>query len=91
MAAGMECCRNPSACLTVGAFLGTVLAAFVPSGPERWRTAVGIAVGVASVAILRCSTLFVAEALGLVGGLVAGVLIATLTRTFMVRRQRIDS
>ncbi|MFO0736531.1 MAG: hypothetical protein U0270_11660 [Labilithrix sp.] len=84
MAAGMECCTQPSACVTVGALLGTVLAAFIPSGRQRWHTVAGIMVGVASVAILRCSTLFFAEALGLVGGLMAGIVIATLTRTVVV-------
>jgi len=86
MAAGMECCTMPSACVTAGALLGIVLAAFVPNSPARWRTAAGVAVGVASVAILRCSTLFAAEALGLVGGLLGGVLVATLSRNVLARR-----
>lgn len=77
MAAGESCCTMPSACLGAGAVLGFALAAFVPVGPACWRTASGIAFGVGSVAILRCSTLFTAEAVGLVGGLVAGVISAT--------------
>jgi hypothetical protein len=80
MAAGMDCCTMPGACLAVGAVLGFALAAFVPTGASRWRTAGGMALGVASVAILRCATLFAGEAIGLVGGLVVGVLAATIAR-----------
>lgn len=86
MAAGMECCRNPGMCVTAGGLLGIVLAAFIPTGPARWRTAAGVMLGVASVAILRCSTLFAAEALGLAGGLAAGILVATVSRTVLARR-----
>jgi hypothetical protein len=77
MAAGMSCCTDPSACVTAGGLLGIVLAAFLPFGPTRWRSAAGMALGLASVAILRCSTLFGAEALGLAGGLALGVAVAS--------------
>lgn len=80
MAEGMRCCTEPSACVTAGALLGTVLAALLPIGPTRWRAAGGTALGVVSVAILRCSTLFAAEALGLVAGLAIGMLVATVGR-----------
>lgn len=80
MAQGMSCCVQPSACLTAGALLGLVLAAFLPAGSSRWRAATGMALGVGSVAVLRCSTLFAAEALGLAGGLVAGLLAAMIGR-----------
>ena len=80
MMAGMDCCTQPSACLGVGALLGIALAAFVPLGAARHRTAAGMVLGVASVAILRCSTLFAAEAVGLLGGLLAGVVAATVAR-----------
>lgn len=83
-AAGRDCCTMPGACLGAGALVGIALAAFVPSGSARWRTAGGMALGVASVAVLRCSTLFAGEALGLVGGVLGGVLVATLGR-FLVR------
>jgi hypothetical protein len=86
MKAGMECCTMPGACLAAGAFVGFALAAFVPSGSARWRTAGGMALGVASVAILRCATLFAGEAVGLVGGLAAGLLAATLARRVLARR-----
>jgi len=83
MIAGMDCCTQPSACLGAGALIGIALAAFVPLGAARYRTAAGMALGVASVAVLRCSTLFAAEAAGLLGGLLAGVLAATLARGFV--------
>lgn len=86
MATDMECCTQPSACITVGGLLGIVLAAFVPNTTARWRTAVGVAMGVASVAILRCSTLFAAEAVGLVGGLLGAILVATIGRDILTRR-----
>lgn len=87
MAAGMDCCTQPSACLTVGALLGIGLAAFLPNTEARWRTAAGIFMGVASVAVLRCSTLFAAEAMGLIGGLAAGVAVTTLSRSVLARRR----
>ncbi len=85
MAAGRECCTMPGACLGAGVLVGFALAAFVPPGSARWRTAAGMALGVASVAILRCSTLFAGEAVGLVGGLLAGVLAATMARRVLTR------
>ena len=69
-----------------GALIGFVLAAFVPLGPARVRTAVGMALGIASVAILRCSTLFIGEAIGLLGGLLAGVAAAALAQSVLRRR-----
>jgi hypothetical protein len=81
MAAGMSCCTQPSNCVTAGALLGIVLAAFLPQGPARWRAAAGTAMGVSSVAILRCSTLFGAEAIGLAGGLAAGLLVGWYARS----------
>lgn len=87
-AAGRDCCTMPGACLGVGAALGMVMALFVPAGPSRWRTAAGMGLGVASVAILRCATLFAGEAVGLVGGLVAGVLAATMAQLVVGARER---
>lgn len=89
--AGRDCCTMPAACLGVGALLGLALAAFVPATSARWRTAAGMAIGVASVAILRCATLFAGEALGLVGGLVVGVLAATTARLVLTRKSVLES
>ena len=83
---GAACCTMPGACLGAGALVGFVLAAFVPLGPARVRTAAGMALGVASVAILRCSTLFIGEAFGLLGGVVAGVAAAALAQAMLRRR-----
>lgn len=83
---GADCCTMPGACLGAGALIGFVLAAFVPLGPARVRTAAGMALGIASVAILRCSTLFIGEAFGLLGGLVAGVAAAALAQSVLRRR-----
>ena len=83
---GADCCTMPAACLGTGALIGFVLAAFVPLGNARMRTAAGMALGIASVAILRCSTLFLGEAVGLLGGLVAGVAGAALAQSVLRRR-----
>lgn len=80
MNAGMDCCTMPSACLGAGALVGLVLASFVPLGPSPWRVAFGMALGVASIAILRCSTLFFGESLGLLVGLLAGIVALSLAR-----------
>jgi hypothetical protein len=84
--AGKECCTMPGACLGAGAAIGFLLAAFVPAAAGRWRTAGGMALGVASVAILRCSTLFLGEAIGLVGGLALGVVVATMSKSILATR-----
>jgi len=78
--AGRDCCTMPGACLLTGALIGFTLAAFVPIGKERMRTALGMVLGVLSLAVLKCATLFGAEALGLAGGIMAGVAGATLAR-----------
>jgi len=87
MAPGVNCCTMPGACLAAGAAVGVVLAAAVPFARNSWwRTALGIALGMTSVAILKCATLFEGEALGLLGGLLIGVAAASLARSFLSRR-----
>lgn len=85
LAAGADCCTMPEACLGAGAVVGFVLAAFVPTGASRWRTVAGMGLGVASVAILRCSTLFFGESVGLLGGVLAGLAAASLARGLLAR------
>jgi hypothetical protein len=85
LAPGADCCTMPGACLGAGALIGFALAAFVPLGAARVRTAAGMGLGIVSVAILRCSTLFLGEALGLLGGLLAGVVAAALAQAFVRR------
>lgn len=73
-APGESCCTMPLACLGAGAVVGMVLALAVPLGKTTWwRTALGMVLGMGSVAVLKCATLFAGEAVGLVGGLLAGV------------------
>ena len=84
---GMDCCTMPGACLGAGAVVGILLAAVVPFGSAAWwRTASGVALGMASVAVLKCTTLIAGEAFGLVGGLMAGVAAATAARVVARRR-----
>ncbi|XYH94679.1 hypothetical protein ACMHYB_43675 [Sorangium sp. So ce1128] len=83
------CCTMPGACVAVGAMLGLSLALLVPRVPSDHRatTAIGMVLGVGSVAALRCSALLFGEAVGLIGGLVAGVVAANLARAWMDRGQ----
>jgi hypothetical protein len=84
---GATCCTMPGACLGAGAVVGLVLATVVPFGKAAWwKTATGVSLGVASVAILKCTTLFAGEAFGLVGGLLAGVAAATAAKAVAQRR-----
>jgi hypothetical protein len=88
-APGVACCTMPGACLGAGALVGIVLALAVPFGKASWwRTALGIALGMASVAIVKCATLFEGEAIGLVGGLAAGVAAVTFAKVIFASRSR---
>jgi len=88
-APGAACCTMPGACLGAGALVGIMLAAAVPLGKASWwRTACGIALGMASVAIVKCATLFAGEAVGLVGGLAAGVFVVAAAKVVLARRSR---
>lgn len=88
-APGAACCTMPGACLGAGALVGVLLAAAVPFGKASWwRTALGIALGMASVAVIKCATLFAGEAVGLVGGLAAGVAVMTFAKVVLASRAR---
>jgi hypothetical protein len=79
---GAECCTMPGACLLAGAGVGAALAAVVPFGRAAWwQTALGMAAGLTSIAVLKCATLFSGEAIGLVGGLMGGLLLASAARS----------
>jgi hypothetical protein len=72
-----DCCAAPGACALVGVGVGALLSALLPRGGDsgqRARAGVGMLLGVVSVGSVRCSGLFVGEALGMLGGLVAGTL-----------------
>ncbi len=87
MVNGADCCTMPGACLAAGGVVGVVVAAFVPFGRDSWwRTATGMVLGVASVAIFKCATLFAGEAIGLVGGIAAGLIAACAARSVVQRR-----
>jgi len=65
-AMGTTCCTMPSACWAAGAVVGLGMALLLPRAPEgrRAEAALGMILGVSSVAVLRCSTLFLcAEAI----------------------------
>jgi hypothetical protein len=49
------------------------------------EAAVGMIVGVTSVAVLRCSALFLGEALGLLGGIAAAVAATSMARAWLGR------
>lgn len=89
MAAGADCCTTtmPSCCAAVGALFGLSLALLLPRAPRerRFETAVGAALGVGAVATLRCGPLLLGEAVGLLGGLAAGVAAAALARAWVDR------
>jgi hypothetical protein len=88
-AMGTTCCTTPSACWAAGAVVGLGMALLLPSAPEGRRTeaALGMILGVTSVAVLRCSSLFLGEAVGLLGGIVAGVVATSLARTWLGSRR----
>ena len=78
----------PEVCVAVGALLGLSLAVLVPRAPSGCRAiaAVGMGLGVLSVAALRCAPLLMGEAAGPLGGLVTGTLAANLARAWMDRQ-----
>ncbi len=79
------CCTMPSACWGAGMLVGLVMALVMPRAPEgqRSQAAFGMIAGLTSVAVLRCSMLFVGEALGLLGGMAAGVIATSLARLWL--------
>lgn len=77
-AMGADCCTRPELCGVSGVVLGLLLAVSLPMrGGSPTKTALGAALGVVAVASMRCSSLFVGEALGLLGGLAAGLFVAS--------------
>lgn len=75
---GTDCCTRPELCGVSGVVLGLLLAVSLPMrGGSPTKTALGAALGVVAVASMRCSSLFIGEALGLLGGLAAGLAVAS--------------
>jgi hypothetical protein len=88
MAMTAECCTMPGACTAAGGVVGIALAAVVPFGKATWwKTAAGLALGMCSIAVLRCASLFAGEAAGLLGGLLVGAMGAMAARSAL-RLQR---
>jgi hypothetical protein len=87
MPPGADCCTMPGACLAAGAVVGVALAMVVPFAKRSWwRTALGVSLGMTSVAVLKCATLVAGESLGLLGGLLVGVAAAGAARSLLSRR-----
>ncbi|MEO7112901.1 MAG: hypothetical protein ABI183_20830 [Polyangiaceae bacterium] len=84
---GTACCTMPGLCLAAGGAVGIFLAAAVPFGKASWsRTAAGMILGIASIAVVKCATLLAGEAVGLLGGLAAGILAASLAKSILRAR-----
>ncbi|HEY8091345.1 MAG TPA: hypothetical protein VIF09_25955 [Polyangiaceae bacterium] len=67
-------CSMPQMCVAAGALLGLVVAATLPrvEKPGDWaRASAGALVAVASLVSCRCASMFLGEAVGLLGGLLA--------------------
>ncbi len=87
-AVGETCCTMPAACWASGAVVGLVMALLLPRQPDggqRMEAALGMVIGVTAVTVMRCSILFYAEAIGLLGGIAAGVLATSLARVWLAR------
>jgi hypothetical protein len=89
VAMGQDCCTEPSACWAAGAIAGLVMAVLVPRARngKLFETALGMVLGVSSVAVVRCSILFAGEALGLLGGMAATLVATSLARSVLERNR----
>ena len=90
METGADCCTRPDCCLEAGALLGVVVALLAPIDLSRGRRAFGVQVAgllamAGSTLGVRCTGLFVGEALGLLGGLVVAALAVTCARALLTR------
>lgn len=72
-------CTMPEMCVLAGALVGLPLAAWVlrKHAQRSLEAASGMALGVLSLATLKCSALFLGEALGLLGGIALAIGAAT--------------
>jgi hypothetical protein len=89
VAVSASCCTMPAVCWVAGGALGLALSLVLPkdAAGRRWEAALGMLLGVTSITAMRCSALFLAEAAGLLGGLLAGVVAASLARALLDRGQ----
>jgi hypothetical protein len=81
------CCTMPSVCWVAGGVLGLALSVVLPKDARgrRGEAALGMLLGVTSITVMRCSGLFLPEAMGLLGGLLASVVAASLARAVLDR------
>jgi hypothetical protein len=86
-AARESCCTQPSLCVVAGGVVGLVAALTLPASTRRLETGAGISLGMAAIAILRCTALLVGEMTGLILGVALGVAAATLARDQIARRR----
>lgn len=86
---GGACCKMAGGCIAIGVLIGFAVAAWLARrrDTDRRDAALGAALGLVATAVPRCSTMVLAEALGLLAGLVAGTIVAALV-TAMVDRLR---
>jgi hypothetical protein len=85
-AMGANCCTMPSMCAGVGVAIGAMLSFVRPRSGSRVEGAFGLWLGVASVASMRCTGLFIGEAVGLLGGLLAGIAVSSAAQAVLNRR-----
>ena len=80
------CCTQPSVCLAAGSLVGLLAAASLPRAAlVRWReAALGMGLGVASVAAARCAALLAGEAAGLLAGMMVVVALTSAVRARLV-------
>lgn len=88
MMAGAACCTMPSMCGLAGVVLGISVALLWPKAPRarQLEVALGTLLGAAGIFAVRCSGMFMGEALGLVAGLAGGVLASAAARAWLDRR-----
>jgi hypothetical protein len=84
------CCTMPAICWITGGMLGLGLSLAMPKDARehRFESALAMLLGVTSVTVARCSALFIAEAIGLLGGLAAGVVAASAARAVLERARQ---
>ena len=82
MAEAGSVCTMPEVCVGAGALLGFALVMMVPqpSAATRGEFSLGLMMGVIALAGFKCSALFFGEALGLLGGVFAGVIAMSILR-----------
>jgi hypothetical protein len=85
-----DCCTRPECCLEAGAMLGVVVGVLAHTHLARDRrtsaTQLAAMVAMAGATLgVRCTGLFLGEALGLLGGLAVGVIVTGAARALFVR------